>query len=248
MDVPTLKGYLLHLHSRRLSKSSINRMISSVRTFLDFAVQRGRAQSNPARLVRSPKKGRRLPSFLDENETGILLDAPEPDGFAETRDAALFETMYGAGLRVSELIALRLEDVRDGLARVTGKGSKERIVPIGEAAVAAIRAWLPYRSGKLASLRRDSEHLFISRLGKRISAVAVRERLRRLVVAAGLGKRITPHTLRHSFATHLLNAGADLRSVQELLGHTQPTTTQIYTHVTAQRLREAYDRAHPRAK
>ena len=247
-DVTLMQSYLAHLRGRGLNRSTVARMISSVRTFLDFCVLEGAAASNTARLVRGPKKGRRLPHFLDEKEAGQLVGAPDAGGFLPARDRALFETLYGGGLRVGELVTLRVDDVADGLVRVMGKGSKERLVPIGDVAEAAIRAWLPARAAKLARLRIRSEWLFVNKNGTRLTDVSVRDRLTRLARVSGLGKHVTPHVLRHSFATHLLNAGADLRSVQELLGHAQPTTTQIYTHVTAARLRDVYDRAHPRAK
>jgi integrase/recombinase XerC len=247
-DVPRLQAYLAHLRGRGYDPSTMARKLSSVRSFLDFCVFEGAAAANPARLIRTPKRRRRLPNFLDETETVRLVSAPARDGFLEPRDRALFETMYGGGLRVSELVGLRAEDLDGGVARVTGKGSKVRLVPVGAEAVEAIAAWLPVRAAKLAKLKRPSPWLFINKNGGRLSPVSVRVRLARLAALAGVKRRVTPHTLRHSFATHLLNAGADLRSVQELLGHSQPTTTQIYTHVTAARLRDVYDRAHPRAR
>lgn len=246
-DVPRVQSYLAHLRGRGYEPATLGRKLSAVRSFLDFCVLEGAAAANPARLVRTPRRRRRLPNFLDEGEATKLVSIPSGDGFAEARDRALFETLYGGGLRVGEVVGLKLEDVAGGIAHVRGKRAKVRLAPLGDAAVAAISAWLPLRAAKLAKVKRSGPWLFINKNGGRLSTVSVRVRLARLARIAGMKRRVTPHTLRHSFATHLLNAGADLRSVQELLGHSQPTTTQIYTHVTAARLRHVYDRAHPRA-
>lgn len=247
-DVARVQSYLVHLRGRGYEAATLGRKLSAVRSFLDFCMLEGAAAANPARLIRTPRRRRRLPNFLDEEEAGRLVSIPSGDSFAGARDRAMFETLYGGGLRVGELVSLRLEDVTDGFARVRGKRGKIRLTPLGEGANAAIESWLPFRAAKLAKLKRSCSWLFINKGGGRLSTVSVRIRLARLAQRAGVNRHVTPHTLRHSFATHLLNAGADLRSVQELLGHSQPTTTQIYTHVTAARLRQVYDRAHPRAR
>ncbi len=246
-DVPLLRRFLLHLSTVNYSKASTARMLACLRTFYQWLVRCGKVSSNVVKLMRAPKQDRRLPNFLQQTEVLRILHAA-----ANARDIAIIETIYGGGLRVSEAVAIDLEDValRDGLVRIRhGKGEKERLAPLGACAAKAINGYLGWRIERLATLCHTSETaLFINKNGTRLDVRSVRRLLIKAGRAAGLAKRLTPHTLRHSFATHLLDRGADLRSVQELLGHANLQTTQIYTHVTTQRLREVYEKAHPRAR
>lgn len=247
-DARTIRNYLSFLRAQGYQRSSIARMLSGLRSFYEFLLGEGVVKFNPCRLVRSPKLERRLPTFLEEQEAAALVEAPRGRGFAAVRDRAILELLYGAGLRVGELTSIRVADVSDGAVRVRGKGGRERVVPIGREAVRAVQRWLQERHKKLSELGVPSEWLFVNRSGTRLSAVWIRKSIRKYALRSDIGKRVTPHTLRHTFATHLLNRGADLRSVQELLGHAHPTTTQIYTHITSARLKQIYDRAHPRAQ
>ncbi|MBI2900988.1 MAG: tyrosine recombinase XerC [Planctomycetes bacterium] len=249
-DILTIRKYLAHLHSNGYEKSSTARALACLRTFYEFQLRLARIESNPFKRVRTPKPDRKLPNFLDEEEVRRLIEASSGDGVGAARDRALLETIYGGGLRVSEAAGLDLGDVhRDGgYALVRGKGNKERVAPLGSSALAAIEEYLPPRAELLGALGRETDALFVNKNGTRLDVRSVRRIVLKAARAAGLGKRITPHTLRHSFATHLLDRGADLRSVQELLGHEHLGTTQIYTHVTTHRLKEVYDRTHPRAR
>lgn len=240
-----VRSFLMHLRGYALDRRSVSRILSSLRTFYEYMASRGRVKLNPFRLIRSPKKGRELPRCLEEKETRELVETPEGGALAAARDRAMLELLYGCGLRCSELTGLDLHnlDLGSRTVRVMGKGSKQRILPLGEAAIEAIKAYLPLRSGKA-----KGDAVFINNRGTRLSNVSVRLRLRALCERLGLLQKVTPHTLRHSFATHMLGNGADIRSVQELLGHAQPTTTQIYTHVLPGKLKSVYDRAHPRAR
>jgi len=249
-EVLAIRRYLARLHEQGYEKSSTARALASLRTFYDYQLRLGRAETNPFRRVRTPKADRRLPNFLDENEVRRLIEAASGDGFGGARDRAILETLYGGGLRVSEASGLNLGDLHlDGAyVLVRGKGDKERIAPLGSYALSALESYRPRREELLAQRGRESEAMFLNKNGTRLNVRSVRRLLIRAARAAGLGKRVTPHTLRHSFATHLLDRGADLRSVQELLGHEHLATTQIYTHVTTHRLKDVYDRTHPRAK
>ena len=199
--------------------------------------------------VRTPRLDKKLPAFLDEEEVTRLMDAMTGDTFTAHRDRALLETIYGGGLRVSEATGLDLPDLQmdQGFAVVRGKGGKERLAPLGTGAARSIEGYLPERAVRVEKLMSGVDALFINKNGTRLNVRSVRRILDRRASVAGIRKAVTPHTLRHSFATHLLNRGADLRAVQELLGHANLTTTQIYTHVTTHRLKEVYDQAHPRA-
>jgi integrase/recombinase XerC len=249
-DVAALRRYLGELHAANYEKSSIARMLASLRTFYDYWLRLGRLAANPVRSVRTPKLNKPLPEVLDEEEVRRLLEAATGDGFADLRDRAVLETLYGGGLRVSELAGLDLADVQleEATAVVRGKGGKERLAPLGRAAASAIAAWLPDRAMRLEHVGTSTDAVFVNKNGTRLDVRSVRRLLNQRATLAGLRKAVTPHTLRHSFATHLLNRGADLRAVQELLGHASLTTTQIYTHVTTHRLKDVYDRAHPHAK
>ena len=247
-SVRGLRGFLAHLHDQGYAKTTIARRLAAVRTFGKFLLREGVLVSNPADALRGPRKDRPLPHFLTVADVGKLLDTPGDDPLGR-RDRAIFETLYSAGLRVSELVGLDLADcdLADGVVVVRGKGKKERLALLGEPAAAAVVGWLPDRQHVLAEFGRTSEAVFINRRGTRLTTRSVGRLLIKHCRRAGLDPRTTPHTLRHSFATHLLDAGADLRGVQELLGHKSLATTQIYTHVTAQRLRDSYHKAHPRA-
>lgn len=249
-SILVVRKYLAHLHAQGYEKSSTARALASLRTFYEHQLRLGRVETNPFKRVRTPKPDRKLPNFLDEGEIRRLIEAADGDGFGGARDLALVETIYGGGLRVSEASGLDLGDLhRDGgYVLVRGKGGRERIAPVGSSALAAIDRYRPMREELLAQLGRAGEALFLNKNGTRLNVRSVRRILLKAARLAGLGKRITPHTLRHSFATHLLDRGADLRSVQELLGHEHLSTTQIYTHVTTHRLKDVYDRTHPRAR
>src|SRR5262245_56518389 len=241
-DARVLRGYLAWLHGRGLAKSSIARKLASVRSCYRFLARRELIAANPARQLTSPRLPRRLPSVLPKDESKDLLDAPSEDTLAGRRDRALLELLYASGLRVAECCGLDLEDFdrRHATVRVMGKGSKERVVPVGEIALEALDAYLDRRGGGNGPLFRNTR-------GPRLSTRSVPSIVRRRARAAGLARRVTPHTLRHTFATHLLGEGADLRFIQELLGHSRLSTTQRYTHVSPEHLMKVYDAAHPRA-
>ncbi len=251
VDALAVRGFHAHLRERNASKATVARKLAALRSFYKFLVRRSIVEASPVAAVKTPKQEKRLPRFLDEREVGKLLDAPGPDDAFPRRDKALLETLYSTGLRVSELVGLDVADadLRSGLIRARGKGKKERLVPIGSVAVQALVQYLDEERVRL--LRpldgKPTGALFLNRDGTRLSARSVRRVLTRYISRTGLPVRTSPHTLRHTFATHLLDRGADLRSVQELLGHESLATTQIYTHVTTERLRDAYNDAHPRA-
>ncbi|HLF93663.1 MAG TPA: tyrosine recombinase XerC [Planctomycetota bacterium] len=249
VDLALLRRFLSTLHAGNYQKSSMARLLACLRTFYDYFLRRGQIDTNPVRQVRTPRLDKKLPSFLEEAEIKGLLESNSGDSFADLRDRALLETLYGGGLRVSESTGLDLGDLQrdEHFALVRGKGGKERLAPLGSCAAEAIERYLPERTIRLDRLASTTEAVFVNKNGTRLNVRSVRRILDHRATLAGLRKRVTPHTLRHSFATHLLNRGADLRAVQELLGHANLTTTQIYTHVTTHRLKEVYDRAHPRA-
>jgi integrase/recombinase XerC len=205
-------------------------------------------ESNPAKPLRNPRRERKLPHFLSSQEIGCLLLAPDKRQPAGVRDRAILETLYSAGLRVSELVGINLDDLDlvDGYVRVRGKGKRERFAPLGSHAIVAIRDWLKVRSRFNPENRNHS--LYLNRFGSRLTTRSVARMLEKYLRETGLDTRTSPHTLRHSFATHLLDGGADIRSVQELLGHKSLVTTQIYTHLSTTTLKQAYERAHPRAR
>ncbi len=248
--VLNVRRFLTQLHSESYQKSSMARTLACLRTFYDYFLRNGRIGINPVRPVRTPRLDKKLPKFLEEGEVRSLLDATVGDAFNDLRDRAMLETLYGGGLRVSEAMGLDLGDLQleQGFAVVRGKGGKERLSPLGTQAGSALRSYLPERARRTGHLNAGTEAVFINKNGTRLNVRSVGRILSRRASLAGIRKEITPHTLRHSFATHLLNRGADLRAVQELLGHANLTTTQIYTHVTTHRLKEVYDHAHPRAR
>jgi integrase/recombinase XerC len=245
-----LRGFLSALHEAGYAKTSIARKLSALRSFYCWGQREGWATSNPARALRNPRKGRKLPHFLTTEEIGKLLAAPVVDDPLGLRDRAILETLYSAGLRVSELAGLNDGDLdlTQGVVRVRGKGRRERLAPLGSYAIKALTAWLKRRrlAGGAAPSRESP--VFVNRFGKRLTTRSVGRMLEKYLAETGLDQRTSPHTLRHSFATHLLDRGADIRSVQELLGHKSLVTTQIYTHVSTANLRAAYEKAHPRAR
>jgi integrase/recombinase XerD len=241
---------LEYLASRALAGArprSTARLLSALRRFYRYQVREGRLREDPTALVESPKLGRPLPGALSEAEVEALLAAPEPSQPIGLRDRAMLELLYAAGLRVSELVGLRLDQLnpRQGVVRTFGKGSKERLVPVGDEALVWLERY--QRSARPALLAgRSSPHLFVTHLGERMTRQAFWYRIKHYARVAGISRKLSPHTLRHSFATHLLNHGADLRVVQLLLGHSDLSTTQIYTHVARHRLRELHTKHHPR--
>ena len=247
VDALTIRAYLGFLHKRN-AKATMARKLSSLRSFFGHLVKHGAVASNPAETVLTPRQPRRVPTYLTVDDMFRLLDAIADDNRFDLRNRAIFETLYSCGLRVSELTGLDQADVDPaaGLVRVTGKGAKERIVPIGHKALTALVA---YRQRWQAEVPRDAVAdgpLFLNRNGGRLTPRSIGRILDRLVARCALAVPVSPHALRHSFATHLLDAGADLRAVQELLGHRSLSTTQKYTHVSIDRLMETYDKAHPR--
>jgi len=242
-DVRAVRGWLAALHRRGLDPTSVARKLAAVRSFYRLLVRRGVVERNPAREVRGPRPARKLVGFLPIDETDALVGARALAGAARERDVAILEMLYATGLRVSELAGLDLESVdRDArTVRVLGKGRKERIVPYGVAAARALEAYLGRRATR-------SGPVFTRARGGRLGVRSIRAVVGRAAAAAGVTRRVTPHTLRHTFATHLLDAGADLRVIQELLGHSRLSTTQRYTHVGADQLMKVYDAAHPRSQ
>jgi integrase/recombinase XerC len=244
-----LRAYLAWLHEQGYAKTTVARRLAAVRSWCRFLCRRGELSSNPADGLRGPRQDQKLPHFVSREEMARLLETPPGDTPMGLRDRALLETLYSAGLRVSELTGLNVADVDldEGLATVRGKGRRERLALLGGPAVERLRSWLDQRR-TLLGLRADRQPaLFLNRHGTRLTSRSVGRLLEKYLAHAGLDPRTSPHTLRHSFATHLLDAGADIRSVQELLGHRSLGTTQIYTHVSTQRLRDSYHKAHPRA-
>lgn len=243
-----IRAFLALLKDRNYSKSSVSRKLACIRSFFKFLIRENIISTNPALNIATPKRDKRLPKFLDVEEVTKLLEAPVKNTWEERRDKSILETLYSSGLRVSELVGLNHDDMDffSGLVRVRGKGKKERIVPLGPVAGKAIQNYLDKKPP------RDSDSgtkrpLFVNRSGGRLTDRSVRRMILKYGRRIALKKEVSPHILRHSFATHMLDRGADLRSVQELLGHENLSTTQIYTHVTTKKLKEAYDEAHPRA-
>lgn len=245
-----LRGYVSALHDAGYAKTSVARRLASLRTFFKFCQREGVADTNPAKPLRNPRPDRKLPHFLTSDEISQLLEAPPATQAMGMRDRAILETMYSAGLRVSEVVGVNDGDldVEGELLRVRGKGRKERLSPLGSYAIRAIAAWQKKRVLSAKEKPGPTAPLFTNKFGRRLTTRSVARMLEKHIQTVGLDGRTTPHTLRHSFATHLLDRGADIRSVQELLGHKSLVTTQIYTHVSTAALRAAYLKAHPRAK
>ena len=246
LDTRLLRRYVAGQRSRGRSGKTLARKLSSCRTFYQYLIREERLAHNPALAVSAPKSGRKLPRPLDADQLNELLERP-PQQPLEIRDLAILELFYSSGLRLAELVSLDLQDIdlREANLRVTGKGNKARQLPIGTKALESLDRWLDLRD-RLAPA--DQQALFVSQRGTRLSARSVQQRLKRWGLASGTQGRLHPHRLRHSFASHLLESSGDLRAVQELLGHADISTTQIYTHLDFQHLAEVYDNAHPRAR
>ena len=246
LSVSDMRRFAAGAHRRGLAPRSVQRRLAGARSFFSYLEREGAATHNPARGVKAPRPPRNLPRTLDLDQVTRLLDIPAGDALA-CRDRGMMELMYSSGLRLAELIALDLGgiDMREGLVRVTGKGRKTRILPIGGKALEALQGWL-HRRGELAAAEESA--LFVGARGRRIAASSVQSRIDYWARRAGLPGHVHPHMLRHSFATHMLESSGDLRAVQELLGHADISTTQVYTHLDFQHLARVYDRAHPRAR
>jgi len=239
--VNSIRAYLAFLNEKQYSKSTVARKLATLRSFYKFLVKRNRISSNPVSVVRTPKQEKRLPKFLEYEQVKKLLETPPMDNWLGARDRAMMETLYSTGMRVSELVALNMDDI-DFLGEVVhirGKGKKERIAPISSSTLQIIQHYMEYRNKRAQNNSHfDSKVLFVNKHGGRLSTRSVRRKMDKYLKMAGLDPSISPHTLRHSFATHMLNNGADLRSVQELLGHQSLSTTQIYTHLTMKKLKD----------
>ena len=249
VDANEARSYLAHLSGKGYSKATIARKLATLRSFYKYLVKTNRCAANPLTAIRTPKQDKKLPRFLEYEEIKRLLETPPTDSWLGARDRAILETLYSTGVRVSELVSLNMDDI-DFLSEVIhirGKGKKERITPISSSALQAIQHYMEYRTKRAQHNGHfDSKVLFVNKHGHRLSTRSVRRKMDKYLKAAGLDPAISPHTLRHSFATHMLNNGADLRSVQELLGHQSLSTTQVYTHLTTKRLKDVYESAHPR--
>src|SRR3954464_11307783 len=246
----TIREFLAYLYAQNYTKSTTARKLATLRSFYKFLIRRGVVSVNPLSTIRTPKQEKRLPKCLDLEQVQKLLDAPGDADLLSSRDKAMLEVLYSSGIRVSELVELEMSDldVQEGGLRVRGKGRKDRLTPIGSQAIKALQRYFDLRA--LDSRCQQSSRaprVFLNKHGEPLSTRSVRRKLDKYLLHAGLDPGISPHTLRHSFATHLPNNGADLRSVQELLGHQSLSTTQIYTHLTTSRMKEVYDEAHPRA-
>ena len=249
VETETVRGFLSRLRDKNYCKSTVARKLATLRSFYKFLVRRGYLTANPVTPIRTPKQDKRLPKCLDIEQIEKLLSNPDTTTLLGSRDRAMLETLYSTGLRVSELVALNVSDVdlASSVIRVRGKGKKQRVIPLGPGAVQAILHFLDLRRNDARSSTFDAEALFINKHGQRLSTRSVRRKLDKYLLEAGLDLSVSPHTLRHSFATHMLRQGADLRSVQEMLGHQSLSTTQIYTHLSGETVRKGYDDAHPRA-
>ena len=243
-----LRGYVSWLHEQKYEPATISRRLASLRSFFKFCQREELVEKNPAAPLRNPRQHRRLPHFLSTKEVNQLLVAPPEATPMGIRDRAILETMYSTGVRVGELVALSDEDVDESqqIIHILGKGKKERIAPLGSFCLRALAEWLEVRNVNVPE--GAPVPLFTNKFGTRLTTRSVARMLEKYIAQTGLDDRTSPHTLRHSFATHLLDNGADIRSVQELLGHANLQTTQIYTHVSAASLRAAYEKAHPRAR
>ena len=252
IDASDLREFLLFLRTgvKGYAKSSVARKISSLKAFFKFLAKNKYIEVNPALVVRPPKQSRHLPHYLEEHEIEALLSSPSGDSPLSLRDKAILESLYSTGLRASELVGLNVEsvDLSTGTARVIGKGNKERMVFFGSFAIDALRQYIAQRVLIVDDDLRNRGALFVNKFGTRLSTRSLQRIIAKYIAITGLSMKTTPHTLRHSFATHMLNSGAGLKLIQEMLGHSSIATTQIYTHLSPERLREVYISAHPRGK
>ncbi len=244
LDETPIRVYISKLYNKN-KKVSISRKLASIRTFFEFLIRSGHMKSNAAKLVPTPKGEKKLPTFLTVDEVVKLVETPGSDNAYESRDRAILELLYSCGLRVSELVGINLQDLDlDSMSvKVLGKGNKERIVPLGSKAENALKTYLNQR----LDLKPKDDQLFVNSKGGRLSTRSVDRIIKKYAVLSGIPKNISPHVLRHTFATHLLGGGADLRAIQEMLGHKSLSTTQRYTHTSIEKLMEIYDKTHPRA-
>lgn len=241
-----LRAFIAQRHRQGIGGKSLQRELSATRSLFRYLMREGRANNNPAVGIRAPRSDKHLPDTLDADLLGSLLDA-KPEDVLEQRDLAIMELLYSSGLRLAELVSINLHDIdtSDAILEVTGKGSKSRRLPVGSKALSAIAAWKRLRGG----IAKPAEQaLFVSRRGTRLQPRSIQQRLKRWAMKQGVNRNLHPHLLRHSFASHLLESSSDLRAVQELLGHADISTTQIYTHLDFQHLAQVYDSAHPRAR
>ena len=245
----TVREFLAYLYAQNYTKSTTARKLATLRSFYKFLIRRGLVSQTPLQQIRTPKQEKRLPKCLDLEQVQKLMDAPGDADILSARDKAMLEVLYSSGIRVSELVELDMADIdlQEGVLRVKGKGRKDRLTPIGSQAIAAVQRYFEMRMMEPKLQSKTTGRVFLNKHGDSLSTRSVRRKLDKYLVSAGLDPGISPHTLRHSFATHLLNNGADLRSVQELLGHQSLSTTQVYTHLTTTRMKQVYDQAHPRA-
>ncbi len=246
-----LRRFLAVLRSKNYSKTTIARKLASIRSFFKFLIREGELVANPFEMLRTPKQDKKLPHFLSITEVDVLLKTPDSSSVMGLRDMAIMETLYSTGIRVSDLLGLDEGhiDFTAGMIKVKGKGKKERLVPIGSHAIDAINEYINSKSMSKKKEEKSvnrSEPLFLNKYGDRLTARSVARSLDKYLKESGINLLTSPHTFRHSFATHLLDKGADLRSVQEMLGHSSLSTTQVYTHITTERLKNVYDKAHPR--
>ena len=250
-EKPEAKGYLAEKHSQKMSRSTVGRKLSALRSFYDYLMRVGLMDSNPFAHLRGPKSPRMLPSFLYEGEVAAIFEAIPTGTVLGKRNAALLELLYGTGIRVSECVGLRLTqlDLGSKTLLVYGKGGKDRYLPLGEFVIQPLENYLANsRPRLLKKSNLDTDALFLNHLGRPLTDRGVRHILKTLTQGAAVHLNLSPHKIRHSFATHLLNGGADLRSVQELLGHSHLSSTQIYTHVSKEQMKSVYLNSHPRAK
>ena len=244
-----VREFLAYLYGQNYTKSTTARKLATLRSFYKFLMRRGQISVNPLSTIRTPKQEKRLPKCLDLDQIQKLLDTPGDGDMLAARDRSMLEVLYSSGIRVSELVELDMSDLdlQEGVLRVKGKGRKDRLTPIGSQAIKALQRYFEWRNNDNRTGAPLTGRVFLNKHGGALSTRSVRRKLDKYLVQAGLDPGISPHTLRHSFATHLLNNGADLRSVQELLGHQSLSTTQVYTHLTTSRVKQVYDNAHPRA-
>lgn len=252
VDHILIRDFLGHLYDQKMEKSSVARKLACLRTFFKFLIREGRLKANPAELISAPKLPKKLPSYLPEAEAAIVVETPQGTEWTDFRDRAILELLYASGLRRGELVGLNDDslDLPQRLVRVLGKGRKQRIVPFGEPAAKALIAYMDVRDRQGPRITEEGSHkpLFINTRGRRIHPRSVQYVVEKTRMNLPSGRRLSTHTLRHTFATHLLERGADLRAIQELLGHASLATTQKYTHVSLEHLRAEYDKAHPKAK
>jgi integrase/recombinase XerC len=253
IEPAVIRIFLGSLYRRKVKRVTIMRKIASLRSFFKYLLRDGRIDSNPAEIIQSPRAEKHLPTVLPREEINRLLDFGFPENFIGARDRAILELLYSSGIRVNELSTLNMDDIdfHQALIKVMGKGKKQRIVPVGGPALSAIKKYIEKRGEivKKEALKIDEScPVFLGRLGTRLTPRSVERIVDKYILLSGVNKKISPHSLRHTFATHLMEGGADLRVIQELLGHESLSTTQRYTEISAQRLMDVYDKAHPKAK